>query len=89
MQSIKHEIEGGWLTGVRNLITADISSDFIEMAEHLLKEGYEDAAAVITGSVLEDSLRKLALSQGLPITNEKGKPLTIEPINVELAKKEV
>jgi len=89
LQSIKHEIEEGWLTSLRQLVTADIFSDFLEMAEHLLKQDYKDAAAVIAGSVLEDSLRKLAISNGIAIANDKGKPLTIEPINVELARKEV
>lgn len=89
LQSIKHEIEQGWLTSIRHLITADIFADFIEMSEHLLKEGYKDAAAVIAGCVLEDSLKKLAETNNIPVTNNQGKMLTIEPINVELAKKEV
>ena len=89
LSAIKHEIEIGWLSSIRQLVTADIFSDFIEMAEHLLKEGYKDAAAVIVGSVLEDSLRKLAIINGIPVNKKNGKPLTIEPINVEIAKKDV
>jgi hypothetical protein len=89
LKAIKLEIEEGWLTSIRKLVTADVFSDFLEMAEHLLKEGYKDAAAVIAGSVLEDSLRKLAVINGVSVRSEKGKPLTIEPINVELAKLEV
>jgi len=56
------------------------------MGEHLLKEGYKDAAAVIVGSVLEDTLRKLCDSNGITTTNSKGNPLTIDPLNSELAK---
>jgi hypothetical protein len=59
------------------------------MGEHLLKGGYKDAAAVIIGSVLEDSLRKLCDMNGIKTVNDKGKNLTIEPLNVELAKSEV
>jgi hypothetical protein len=89
LKSIKNEIEQGWLTSIRALVVADVFADFVEMAEHLLKEGYKDAAAIILGSVLEDTLRKIALRNGIAITNDKGKPLTIEPLNIEVAKKEV
>ena len=56
------------------------------MAEHLLMEDYKDAAAVLLGAVLENSLRKLAETNELEIVNAKGKPLTIDPLNVVLAK---
>jgi hypothetical protein len=49
-------------------------------------EGYKDASAVLLGGVLEDSLRKLANSKGVTITSPAGKPLTIDPLNVALAK---
>ena len=56
------------------------------MAEHLLTEGYKDASAVLLGGVLEDSLRKLAVSKGVSIFSSVGKPLTIDPLNAALAK---
>ncbi len=37
------------------------------MAEYLLKEGYKDPAAVITGSTLEEHLRKLCIKNGIDI----------------------
>ena len=40
--SIQNEIEGGWIFSVKQLIAAEIFSDFLEMAEHLLKQGYKD-----------------------------------------------
>lgn len=89
LQAVKYELENGLLDNIQKLLQADIFADFLEMGEHLLKEGYKDAAAVIIGSVLEDTLRKLAVSNDIAIVNEKGKHLTIEPLNVELAKKEV
>jgi len=64
-------------------------SDFLEMSEHLLGEGYKDAAAVIIGGVLEDSLRKLAVSNDIDPIDKNGKPLTMDPLNIELAKKEI
>jgi hypothetical protein len=89
LEAIKYELENGFIDDIQKLLQADIFADFLEMGEHLLKEGYKDPAAVIIGSVLEDALRKLAAVNDIATTNEKGKILTIEPINVELAKKEV
>lgn len=87
--TIKHDLDNGLLVNFKTLIQADIFADFLEMGEYLLNGGYKDAAAVIIGSVLEDSLRKLAERYKIAITNEQGKTLTIEPLNNELAKNEV
>ena len=87
--AIKHDIDNGLLINFKTLIQADIFADFLEMGEYLLNGGYKDAAAVIIGSVLEDGLRKLAEKNKISITNDYGKALTIEPLNNELAKKEV
>lgn len=89
LNAIKYELENGLSDSLEALIQADIFADFLEMGEYLLKEEYKDASAVIIGSVLEDTLRKLAIKNSIAITNDKGKKLTIEPLNVELAKKEV
>lgn len=86
LESIKYELENGLLSDIQKLLQADIFTDFLEMGEHLLKEGYKDAAAVIIGSVLENTLRKLCESNGINTTNAKGNPLTIDPINTELVK---
>jgi hypothetical protein len=59
------------------------------MGEHLLNEGYKDAAAVIIGTVLEDSVRKLCQSKGISTTKQNGTQLTIDPMNAELAKAQV
>lgn len=59
------------------------------MGEYLLQEGYKDAAAVIIGSVLENGLRKLAKQNDVAVVTESGKQLTIDPLNTELAKREV
>ena len=76
------------LINFRSLTQAEIFSDFLEMAEYLLGEGYKDAAAVLLGAVLEDSLRKIADSNGIETLKANGKPLSMEPLNVSLRKKE-
>jgi len=86
LKGVQHDIKSGLLSDLRRLLQAEVFADFLEMAEHILGEGYKDAAAVLLGAVLEDSLRKLSDSNGLPTVGVSGKPLTIEPLNVELAK---
>jgi hypothetical protein len=88
-RAIQHDMDNGLLANFKSLIQADVFSDFLEMGEYLLNEGYKDAAAVIIGSVLEDCLRKLAESNGVALNNDSGKPLTIDPLNSELAKQDV
>ncbi len=89
LKGLKRALDAGLLQDLRRLLQADIFADFLEMAEHLLSEGYKDAAAVLIGGVLEDGLRKLSQSNGLPLISAQSKPLTIEPLNVNLSKASV
>lgn len=72
----------------REIAAAEIFSDFLEMAEHLLEENYKDPAAVLVGSVLEEHLRKLCVKNSLPLefTNPKGdlKPKKADTLNSDL-----
>jgi hypothetical protein len=88
-QTIQHDLDTGLLENFKSLIQADVFADFFEMGEYLLQEGYKDAAAVIIGSVLENGLRKLAESTGVKTISDSGKPLTIDPLNAELAKSDI
>lgn len=88
LKAVKQEIEGGWLFTVKGLISAEIFSDFLEMAEYLLQEGYKDPSAVVTGSVLEEHIRQLCLKNSIPIEISKdGKlfPKKVDLMNSELA----
>jgi hypothetical protein len=60
LEAVLDEIENGWYQSVRSVVSAEVFSDFVEMANHLLEEGYKDAAAVMLGSTLEEHLRQLA-----------------------------
>jgi hypothetical protein len=86
LKGLRQALEVGLLQDLRRLLQADMFADFLEMAEHLLSEGYKDASAVLVGGVLEDTLRKLSVSNNLPLLTTAGKSLTIEPLNVSLAK---
>lgn len=88
LRAIKQEIDGGWLATVRGLVSAEIFTDFLEMAGHLLQEGFKDPAAVIIGGVLEEHLRQLCTKNGMDPTYQKdGKdlPKTADRMNNELA----
>jgi len=89
LEAMRDDVKQGYLQNLISQVRAEIFSDFLEMGEHLLNENYKDAAAVIIGSVLEDSLRKLADSHGITTINDRGKSLTIEPLNTELAKNKI
>ncbi|WP_427912853.1 hypothetical protein ACPWT1_19845 [Ramlibacter sp. MMS24-I3-19] len=92
LESVKREIDGGWLSSVRDLVSAEVFSDFLEMADHLLEAGYKDPAAVMIGSVLEERLRQLCAKNGLETTEDKdGRdvPKRADRLNADLAKAEV
>lgn len=92
LHAIKGEIEQGWLTSTRGLISADIFGDFIEMAEHLLDEGYKDPAAVLIGSALEQHLKNLCAANEIEISierNDKVIPKKADVINADLVKGDV
>ena len=88
LKSIKSELDGGWLFTFKGLVSAEIFSDFLEMAGYLLTEGYKDAAAIMIGSVLEEHLRQLCHKNSINIEEIKsGKPIPkkADLLNSELA----
>jgi hypothetical protein len=60
LRAVREDVEGGYLIEVRTLISAEVFTDFLEMAEHLYENGYIHPAASLTGAVLEDGMRKIA-----------------------------
>ncbi len=92
LDGLYQDLKAGYLKSFSELIHADIFSDYIEMAEYLLEEGYKDPAAVITGSTLEEHLRKLCIKNGIDIEiMSKGKlgPKNANGMNSDLAKEGV
>jgi len=88
LTAVKQEIDNGWLFTIKGLVSAEIFSDFLEMAEYLLQEGYKDPAAVMTGSVLEEHLRQLCGKEEIPVEVEKGgklSPKKADLLNADLA----
>jgi hypothetical protein len=82
IHAARDDIAGGFIFTRDLLVSAANFGDILEQAEHLLSNGYKDAAAVLTGAVLESSLRKLCDKRGVAYTSKE----TMEPLNVKLAK---
>jgi hypothetical protein len=59
LKALRHDYEAGYLITVRELIHGETFANFLDMASHLLTEGYKDAAAVIAGGTLEQHLGAL------------------------------
>ena len=85
LRAAKEDIEGGYLQKVEALVSASIFSDFLEMAEHLIDNGYKDSAASLTGAVLEDGLRRICISHNVTVKSDDN----ISSLNQKLTQKQV
>jgi hypothetical protein len=82
LQAAHRDYEGGLLFDIRTLVAAEVFSDFLEQAEHLLSNGFHIPAASLAGAILEDGLRKLCNQHSIEIP-ERTK---IDRLNTDLAK---
>jgi len=64
LQGLMLDVEAGYLTGLRQLVVAEVFGDFLSMAEHLDGQNYSHAAASLAGAVLEDALRRVVSDAG-------------------------
>ncbi|HEX8516639.1 MAG TPA: hypothetical protein VF868_10600 [Bacteroidia bacterium] len=84
LMAIKAEIDGGWLGTLKGQIMAESFSDFLEMGNYFLNEGYKDPAAVMFGGVLEEHLRQLSILNKLEIVKANGNPKMGGELNDQL-----
>ncbi len=93
LHAVRDEIAGGWTMTAKAIISAEIFSDFLEMASYLLNEGYKDPAAVMVGSVLEEHLRQLCRKVGIDVETTKPDGSQVskkaDALNADLAKQGV
>jgi len=85
LKALKEDIEGGYLQDVRELIVAEVFTDFLDMVSHLLEAGYKDPAASLIGAVLEDGLRKISVKNKIKVKKSDD----ISALNTKLADKGV
>lgn len=84
LKALRRDYQDGYLQTVQALVKADVFADFLEMAAHLLEQGYKDPAAVLAGGVLEEHLRALCATRGIE-TVTAGRPKKADAMNAELA----
>lgn len=75
----REDFEGGYLNSIRNLVQAELAGGELDQARELFASGYYAAAAVVTGVVLENTLRSLCTKHELPAGS-------MERMNADLAK---
>jgi hypothetical protein len=85
LAAMRDDYAAGYVHTLQELVHADLFSDFLDMAKQLLDKGYKDPAAVLTGSVLEEHLRKLGDKSTIATIDSSGKPRKAEAINTDLA----
>lgn len=78
IRGLKSDYESGMLETLAHAVEASVTGDYITQAEQLLKEGKQGnydhvPAAVLTGAILEDGLRRLCQRQSPPIQIKTGK----------------
>jgi len=86
LEALRFAYSEDLLTSISEQIHKELFSDFLEMAEHLLKENpdYKVASAVLAGGVLEEHLRKLCQKNDIPIDKSNGDPRSTNDLNQSL-----
>jgi hypothetical protein len=84
-EGLLHDLRHGYTRSIEELLHSDVFADYLEMADHLLSNGYKDAAAVVSGSTLEAHLKQMASKHGVAI-EQNGKPKKADLINSDLVK---
>lgn len=84
LMAMRDEYELGYFQTVEELVHANTFASFIDMAQHLIKQGYKDAAGVIVGSILEQHIRQLCRKNSI-LPEYDGKFQKAEALNVSLA----
>ena len=85
LKAVCEDLEDGFLTDVQTLVSAEVFTDFLAMAGHLLEQEYKDPAASLCGAVLEEGLRRIATNRGVSVRERDD----LSTLNQKLAAKSV
>lgn len=72
LRGFRDDVENGGLRRVEGLVSAEVFSDLLDQAEHLLTEGFVAPAAGLAGAVLERELRSLCSRESLKVKRSDG-----------------
>lgn len=67
LRAALEDVKQGHLTALQHLAAAEVFTDLLGQADHLLEHGYSLPAASLAGAVLENGLRSLAERNEIPI----------------------
>ena len=88
--ALKSDLQNDYLKSFSDIVQSEVFSDYLEMAQHLIDEGYKDPSAVLVGSTLEVHLRELCLANGIEIEIKNNKEILVakkaDLMNSDLAK---
>lgn len=87
--ALLHDVQEDRLEPIAELIHGELFGDFLEMADHLLEQGYKDPAAVVAGAALEAHLRLLCRKHAVDPTylaTSGPRPKKADQINSDLVK---
>jgi hypothetical protein len=69
LQNLRAEINAGLVVSLQKTITGEVLADFLQLARAALSETGENAknvSAVLTAALFEDTLRRIAVINGIP-----------------------
>jgi hypothetical protein len=89
VHALRDDYALGGLTAIEEIVHADLFDDFLDMANELLSKGFIGPAAVLSGTVLEEQLRKLARKHDVSTADEKGRAKSVEALGIDLRKSDV
>ena len=81
LRAVLEDIEEGHIETIRSLIAAEVFSDFFDMADHLLEQGYKDPGVSLVGAVHENGLHLIAERRGVKTRAKDG----LSSLNQKLA----
>ena len=85
LEAVQEDIQQGYVEKVRQLIRAELLSDFFDQATHLLENEYTAAAASLAGAALENGLRSVAAANEIQVRESDN----LQSLNQKIADKEV
>jgi hypothetical protein len=91
IRGLQAAYDDGMLESIAETIEANVTADYLGQAQQLLKEGVTGnfehiPAAVLTGAIFEDSLRRLCVRNTISLLDAKGNSKTLNPMIEDLKK---
>jgi hypothetical protein len=90
IHALRSDLQNDYLKSLSEIIQCEVFSDYLEMADHLLTEGYKDPSAVLIGSTLEAHLKELCKTNKIDLEFKNGKgelvPKKTNVLNSDLTK---